>query len=330
MSDDFVVARNPEPESTLPYLLRLPLGSDGVVLKARETWPRTTKVYCHRATGWPAEAEVIERVPVRSCVRRGAAIDLVLDRGRENRSQFVITRIRGGREAVFWQTARTTRQARPNVGLPTSRAAGLAGLRILVDSHERYPYTFSHQQVTTQRRALPAGDYGVEVDERLVAVVERKSLADLVSTLTMGRLKFALAELASQPRAAVVVEDRYSAVFKLERVRPAIVAEGLAECQVHWPNVPIVFCETRALAQEWTYRFLGVAAASAAEERLAEQVVMTFPTGVRLPAPEPTTAEVRRWAMDHGFPVSDRGKLKPEVWAAYNTHTSADLSGADG
>jgi len=44
MPDDFVVARNPEPESTLPYLLRLPLGRDGVVLKARETWPRTTKV----------------------------------------------------------------------------------------------------------------------------------------------------------------------------------------------------------------------------------------------------------------------------------------------
>jgi len=203
-------------------------------------------------------------------------------------------------------------------------------LRILVDSHERYPYSFSHQQVITQRRALSVGDYGVEVDGHLVAVVERKTLVDLVSTLTMGRLKFALAELASQPRAALVVEDRYSAVFKLERVRPAIVADGLAECQVQWPNVPIVFCETRALAQEWTYRFLGVAAASAAEERLAEQVVMSFPTGLRLPPREPTTAEVRRWAVENGFPVSDRGKLKQEVWAAYITHTSESVSGVDG
>src|SRR5436190_16751608 len=99
MPDDFVVARNPEEGSSLPYLLRIPLGADGLVLKARETWPRTSKVYCHRADGWPAEAEVVERVPVRSCVRRGAAIDLVLDRARENRSQLVITSVRGGRQA---------------------------------------------------------------------------------------------------------------------------------------------------------------------------------------------------------------------------------------
>ncbi len=56
--------------STLPYLVRIPLGAQGVVLKAREVWPRTSKVYCHRATDWPADADVVDRVPVRSCVRR--------------------------------------------------------------------------------------------------------------------------------------------------------------------------------------------------------------------------------------------------------------------
>ncbi len=39
--EDFVVARNAEAGSKLPYLLRLPLGRSGVVLKSRETWPRT-------------------------------------------------------------------------------------------------------------------------------------------------------------------------------------------------------------------------------------------------------------------------------------------------
>jgi hypothetical protein len=82
--DDFVVARNPEAGSTLPYLVRLPLGPDGLVLKVRETWPRTAEVYCHPSEHWPADPEVVERVPVRAWVRRGAAIDLVLDRGREN------------------------------------------------------------------------------------------------------------------------------------------------------------------------------------------------------------------------------------------------------
>ena len=46
MPDDFVIARNPEEGTTLPYLLRIPWGPEGVVLKAKEMWPRTGKVYC--------------------------------------------------------------------------------------------------------------------------------------------------------------------------------------------------------------------------------------------------------------------------------------------
>ncbi|HEX2705036.1 MAG TPA: hypothetical protein VHM65_04700, partial [Candidatus Lustribacter sp.] len=150
MPDDFLIARNPEEGSTLPFLIRLPLGRRGIVLKARETWPRTSKVYCHRAEGWPQDAEVVERVPVRSCIQRGAAIDLVLHRGRENRSQLVFTRIRGGREAIFWQTPRTAKQARPNVAIPTARASGLEDtLAVIVDSHERYAWTFTQQRVVT-------------------------------------------------------------------------------------------------------------------------------------------------------------------------------------
>ncbi len=94
MPEDFVIARNTEPGSTLPYLLRVPLG-DGIILKAKDTWPRTGKVYCHRVEEWPSDAEIVERVAVRSCFRRGAAIDLVLDRGRENRSQIINTNARG-------------------------------------------------------------------------------------------------------------------------------------------------------------------------------------------------------------------------------------------
>jgi hypothetical protein len=103
-----------------------------------------------------------------------------LVRARENRSPFVFTRARG-REVVFWQTARTAKQARPAVSVPHARAAGQV-LAILVDVHERCPWTFSAQQARTERRPLPAGGYGVERDGRLVAAVERKSLADLVAS----------------------------------------------------------------------------------------------------------------------------------------------------
>lgn len=314
------MARNPDPDSTLPYLVRLPLRDGPVVLKVREVWPRTAKVYCHRAPGWPDDAEIVERVPVRSCLRRGAAVDLVLDRGRENRSQFVFTKARG-RDVIFWQTARTRRQARPNVSLPTARAGGRI-LEILVDSHERYPWTFRHQQATTVRRALPAGDYAVEAAGRLLAAVERKSLSDLVTTVTTGKLRYLLAHLAAVDAAAVVVEDRYSRVFKLTRVRPATVAEAIAEAAARFPSVPIIFAETRALAEEWTFRFLGAALAHHADDQAASLLELTLPPAGPLPAPEPTTAEVRAWARTHGLTVPDRGRLRPDIWDAFRAARS--------
>jgi hypothetical protein len=179
------------------------------------------------------------------------------------------------------------------------------------------------------KRALPCGDYGLIHGGRLIASVERKSLTDLVASLTGGKLRYALAELAALPRAAVVVEDRYSAIFKLDRLRPAMVADGLAEVQVRWPNVPIVFCETRRLAEEWTYRFLAAAHAWAETEAPAldritpvagETILDDAPA-----APGPTTAEIRAWARAQGIAVPDRGRLRPDIREAWRTaHRDAD------
>jgi hypothetical protein len=313
-SVEFVIARNPDADSSLPFLIRLPLG-DGVALKVRDTWPRTSKIYCHRADMWPDDLDIIERVAARSCVRRGAAIDLVLDRGRENRSQFVFTVARG-REMIFWQSARTTKQARPNVATPTARASGLV-LEILVDSHETYPWRFTNQQASTTRRALPAGDYAVTINDTIVAAVERKSLADLVTTLTSGKLRYLLAELATVPRAALVVEDRWSQVFKLTRVRPSVIAGGLAEAQVRFPTVPIIFAETRPLAQEWVYRFFGAAVAHHDEHQAAARLERDLPVPPSIAPAEPAVAAVRAWAVRAGIAVSDKGRLRPDVWAAY-------------
>jgi len=321
---ELLIARNPDPDSRLPYLLLLPLAG-GMVFRTSGTWPRTSAVYCYPvpADEWPGDPDIVERVGVRSCVRRGAAIDLLLDRARENRSQIVFTRARG-RDAVFWQSPRTRKQARPNVATPAARAGGIAELEIMVDSHERYAYRFGGRQVRTVKRALPCGDYGLVADGRLIASVERKSMADLVTSLTSGKLRYAVAELAALPRAAVVVEDRYSQVFKLERVRPALVADGLAELQVRWPNVPVVFCETRHLAEEWTYRFLAAACAWAGAEAasIARLTPLAPAAAAAEPAPapgvpEPFTAEVRAWARATGLAVPGRGKLRPEVWAAW-------------
>ncbi len=168
---ELLIAANPDPDSSLAYLMRVPLGQ-GIVLRTSGTWPRTKALYCHPvpADEWPETPEIVERVVLRACERRGAAIDIVAARSRENRSQLVFTTARG-REAVFWQSPRTSKQAR------------IAELEITVDANERYAYRFAGQHVRTTKRALPCGDYGIVLDGALVAAVERKSLADLISSL---------------------------------------------------------------------------------------------------------------------------------------------------
>src|SRR3954465_12189971 len=115
-----VVARTPDPESSLPYLLRVPVGR-GMVLKAAEPWPVSTRVYCHplEEPRDDLELEVLEEVGGRMCAWRGRAVDLVLDRSRHNRSQFVFTTAHG-RPAIFWQTRLAARRSRPTFRMPRS------------------------------------------------------------------------------------------------------------------------------------------------------------------------------------------------------------------
>lgn len=328
---ELLIAANPDEGSRLPLLLRVPLPDGDLLFRTSGTWPQEKALFAYPVPldEWPADPVIVEAVPLRSCHRRGAAIDVIADRFRLNRSQLVFTRARG-HDAVFWQSPRTRKQARPNVRTPTARAHGVEGLQITVDSHERYAYRFVTQQATPVKQVLPCGDYGISIDGRLIASVERKSLPDLVGSLTGGTLRYQVGDLAALPRAAVVVEDRYSQLFKLDRVRPAVVADGLAELQVRWPNVPIVFCETRGLAEEWTYRFLAAAhtwavTEDAARQRMSPGGAPTTEAAEPDPAAAvPSTARVRAWARDAGWPVPDRGRLRPEVWAAWH---DADPSG---
>lgn len=309
---ELLVAANPDESSRLPYLIRVPVGA-GLVFATSDVWPRTKALYCHRLdiADWPDDAVVVDRVELRSCSRRGAAIDVVAARSRENRSQLVHTMARG-RQVVFWQSPKTRKQSRPGVRTPTARAAGIPELDIIVDSHERYPYTFTDKPARTTREALACGDYGLKVAGQLVAAVERKALSDFTSGVLNGTLKYQLTELAALPRAAVVVEERYSEIFALSYARPAAVADGLAELQISFPTVPMVFCQTRKLAQEYTYRYLAAALAWFVDDAGAATVFEPTPAN-----PEPSSAELRAWAKTAGLAVSDRGRLRPEILRAW-------------
>jgi ERCC4-type nuclease len=134
------------------------------------------------------------------------------------------------------------RRTRPGMRLPTRRSAA-GPLEIVVDTRERYPWRFERQQASTTRRALVVGDYAVEIDGEVVAVVERKRLAELAGNVVDGSLLVTLGELATARRAAIVVEDRWADVFRLAHVAPSMVAEMLASAQVRYPTVPVVFAE---------------------------------------------------------------------------------------
>jgi hypothetical protein len=257
----FVIAHNPDPDSKLPYLLRLPL-EGASILKARDTWPRASRIYCHPfEDAWPKDADVIEETRVASCRRRGAVIDLVLDRPRNTRSQFVFTETRG-RPAIFWQTQKAARAANPGARVPRRRALDET-FTISIDTRERYPYRFSGRDVEVERAALQAGDYAVRANGGVIATVERKTLENFASSLSDGTLAFQLQRLGECPHAAVVVEARYSALFTLDHVPAGWIADVLARLQVRYPEIQVVFADSRKFAEEWTYRFLAAALAEA-------------------------------------------------------------------
>jgi hypothetical protein len=260
----FLVARNPQPDSRLPYLLRLPL-EHGLILKARALWPATARVYCHRfEEPWPDAADIVDEAGVLVCRRRGPAVDLVLDRPRQARSQFIFTQVRG-REAIFWQTQKTARAANPGGRIPRRRSLA-EPVTITVDTRERYPYRFAQQGADTVRATVAAGDYAIHTpDGRLLAAVERKSLDNLAATLSDGSLAFQLQRLAELPLAAIVVEARYSALFNLVHVNGNWLADQLTRLQIRYPSIPIVFADTRRHGEDWTHRFLTTALTDATE-----------------------------------------------------------------
>ena len=102
-----------------------------------------------------------------------------------------------------------------------------------------------------------------------------------------------------------------------------MVTDSFAELQIRWPNVPVVFCETRQLAEESTYRFLAAAHALAITEQAALQRISPIAVGIVEidEAPHRWHRPPRRSAPGPkalGLPVPDRGRLRPHFWAAWH------------
>jgi DNA excision repair protein ERCC-4 len=157
------------------------------------------------------------------------------------------------------------------------RAEFVFPARILVDTREQAPYSFRGLfadaadgctaaglrlplLVPTARVALPAGDYAVEGFQTRCAV-ERKSLADLYSTLSQGRDRFRreVERLSGMEFAAVVVEASLARILSdpppHSDMRPRAVVRTMISWAVRY-GVHFLTCEDRGLAEIMTFRLL--------------------------------------------------------------------------
>lgn len=132
-------------------------------------------------------------------------------------------------------------------------------LRIVCDSREQAPFTFSGFPAVVEVAGLEAGDYSLAGFERRVAI-ERKSIQDLVGCLTGERPRFEreLQRLKAMDAAAVVVEQPQS-VLRLGHFRSRMDAGAAWQSCIALSmryRIPFWFCDSRADAERVAFDFL--------------------------------------------------------------------------
>lgn len=277
---DFVVTQGHHPK----FRFRVRLEDGGKVLfavHASSPWPvGGQNVFCLRdEDSLPDDAVEIERVRVVEWRKYGVKLSFSLDRPTKKRAEFLVLtkgykQKQGAYEQIFFRTEAAIHQHRSK-GAPALH--GAATLHVVIDSQEKYPWTFPGAQ-SVQRRKLAAGDYALLHGERIVAVVERKTFANLITDIYSAQtLRNKLSELSAYERAAMVVEGQYADLTDTSRLppqcSPSHLARMVGELAATHPKVPLVWAGNRKHANAWTGQFF-TAAARAAElfvpEGLAE------------------------------------------------------------
>jgi ERCC4-type nuclease len=129
---------------------------------------------------------------------------------------------------------------------------------ILIDSREQTPFTFS-ENVDTQIVTLDAGDYSV-IGLTATVAVERKSLDDLVGSITAGRERFmaCCSRLSRLDFACIVVEADLSDVIAgryISKTRPQSVIGSMLAIHVDY-GLPTIWAGNRRNAANLTERLL--------------------------------------------------------------------------
>ena len=141
----------------------------------------------------------------------------------------------------------------------------------VIDTREQLPYNLR----PAERRALRTGDYSVVGYEDEITI-ERKSLFDLLGSLTTGRDRFVreCQRLAEYPYAALVVEGTWQQFLadRRSKMHPNSRLGSLAAISERFGIHPW-FCGNRAEGQRLTERLLTRWATDAAEGKHVARAV---------------------------------------------------------
>ena len=129
---------------------------------------------------------------------------------------------------------------------------------VLVDSREQLPYRFP-EATETRRVALRVGDYSLQGLQEDVAI-ERKTLADLLGSITSGRERFIkeLRQLRAYRFAALVIETDWPTIEMKaypQNIAPTAVMGSLMSFAIRYGVIPVLAGD-RAMAETITWRLL--------------------------------------------------------------------------
>jgi hypothetical protein len=254
-------------DEKFPYILCIEESpTKFLCLAAQEKWPGTNKkIFCHRV-GYLDENELIGLNPVDCCTIKsswnyGKKFEIILDRKMRKRCWFIILqkeyKTRPGEyyEQIFWVTQASARARGRKAYIP--QGGKNESLNIIVDTRERYSWRFPECNIVKEN--LPVGDYALTLNDSIVAVVERKTKENLLYNLqSFEILRASLHELKTCSYRAVVFECSYADLINPKKnpyFKPSYIADVLAELYVLFPDIQIIFCDNRKIANEWTYRW---------------------------------------------------------------------------
>lgn len=262
------------------FPLRIVIEQAGRVLfavRAKAAWPGAgTQVFCLQERDFdPAEPLLdVETVPIAHLARLGRKLSVTLDRANRKRCEFLIVEKprkdgSGSYEQVFFRTELAVRahktSKRAEFSVPRD-----AELELVIDSMERYAWSFPGARIT--RRKLPVGDYALLSDDRPHAIVERKTLPNILADFVeLKGLHQQLAELAAWPHAALVIEAQYADFAnpaKIGRWPAAHLLRVMAELPTLFPRVQCIFAGNRKLANVWAQRWFAAVDAALRQPRL--------------------------------------------------------------